>query len=447
MRSTSWSGFNVSPRSRFITTSRAAICCAVLAAIAGCAARNAALPDAGGADDGGLAIASSVANARSRGKTSPVIVQPLYTGYFSDPYHVPYVGNDPQTFFGTKPRYLYCPGAEISPGCAEDGGSVTVDTSALAAQAAAAGATIVDTAGLHPYLMNDNETWIMTFTLHVTNSSGDTWSVIAHASPSTPVQGGPPPTAWTADTLLVGTFGNSNTDANYDGKYFQSGTQLYLIYQKELTENPHRDGIVAQAMNDPETLASSDPVTLLAPDGDDGPLESEWYYPDGNTGTRDFKLVETGNIRKINGKYLLAYSVGAYNRTTYKLAIAWADDFLGPYVKVTQQNPSSIWGTAGPEVLYLLQSEQPDWPNYVANQVLSPGVPTVAQIGQGSGETNWVLVFAGYDVTETESGSTYDAGHRRTRYVKLDFNVPDSSVTVAGSTNQQRKSWLTLHPN
>lgn len=33
-------------------------------------------------------------------------------------------------------------------------------------------------------------------------------------------------------------------------------------------------------------------------------------------------------------------------------------------MKVTQENPNSIWGTAGPEVLYLLQSEQPDWPNY-----------------------------------------------------------------------------------
>lgn len=221
-------------------------------------------------------------------------MQPLYTGYFSDPYHVPFVGNNPQTFFGTKPKYLWCPGTNISPSCANEG-DVSVDTSTLATQAAAYNATIANTAGLHPYLLNDNQTWIMAVTLHMTNSAGDSWSVIAHAAAKTQVQGGAPPTNWTADTLLVGSFSDSSTDANYDGKYFQDGNQLYLIYQKELTTSPHRDGVVAQAMIDPVTLASSDPVTVPAPNTEDDPLMSEWYYTNGNTGNLNFKLVETGN--------------------------------------------------------------------------------------------------------------------------------------------------------
>lgn len=391
----------------------------------------------------GLSFGLSIS---SPAQISQAIVQPLFTGYFSDPYHVPYVGNDPQTFFGTKPKYLYCAGTNVSPNCAQEG-DVTVDTSILDAQAAQQGATIANTAGLHPYLLNDNTTWIMALTLHMTNGAGDTWSVIAHASPNPPVSGGAPPTSWQADNLLVGSFANSGTDANYDGKYYQDDNQLYLIYQKELTTNPHRDGVVAQAMNDPTTPASSDPATMLAPNSVDDPLMSEWYYPNGHTGNLNFKLIETGNIRKINGKYVMAYSVGAFNRTTYKLAVAWSDTFLGPYTKVTEENPNSVWGTNGPEVLYLLQSEQTDWPNYIGNQVLSPGVPTIAQIGPGTDNTNWVVLFAGYDTSETETNGTYNAAHRRTRYVKLDFNVPPIGVTVAGTTNEQRKGWLTLHPN
>lgn len=384
----------------------------------------------------------------SLAQTSQVIVHDVYSGDFSDPYHVPY--NSPSSLYiaGTTHQYLVCASTNLSPDCAQETPVTLTYSSTLTSNAAGNNVTIASAAGLHPYQMTSGgtTTWIMAVTLKVQPNDGSSgWSVIAHATPDDPTSS-TPPTTWVADNLIIGSFAN-NVDADYDGKYFQDSGQLYLIYQKELSASPHRDGIVAQAMDSPTQHASSGPVTMLAPNPDTNPLMSEWYYPNNHTGNLNFKLVETGNIRKINGKYVMAYSVGAFNRTTYKLALAWSDTFLGPYTKVTQVNPDSIWGTTGPEVLYLLQSEQSNWPNYVANQVLSPGVPTVAQIGSGTNDTNWVILFAGYDPSETESGGTYDAGHRRTRYVALDFNVPDSSVTVAGSTNAQIKGWLTLHQN
>jgi hypothetical protein len=66
--------------------------------------------------------------------------------------------------------------------------------------------------------------------------------------------------------------------------------------------------VIAWAMNDPKTPAPGNTTLLLAPD--EG-LNSENYY---NHSNDSFKLIETGNIRAINGKFLMAYSVGAFNR-------------------------------------------------------------------------------------------------------------------------------------
>ena len=100
--------------------------------------------------------------------------------------------------------------------------------------------------------------------------------------------------------------------------------------------------MVAQATDLTNPASFQRSVILLAPNADSNPLMSEWYYPNGRTGNLNFKLVETGNIRKINGKYVMAYSVGAFNRTTYKLALAWSDTFLGPYTV-----PGPICATVG----------------------------------------------------------------------------------------------------
>ena len=157
------------------------------------------------------------------------------------------------------------------------------------------------------------------------------------------------------------------------------------------------------------------------------------------------KLVETGNIAKIGGKYALAYSTGAYNEPTYKAGIAWSDSFLPrtgqTYRKVLRPDPENVWGSAGGlEVLYLLQSEKPNWPNDVSASVLAPGVPSLNQMPDGS----WRLVVAGYATSDAPSkgaNGPYNAAYRRPYVVPLDVAVPPDA-TVAGATDAELAKWL-----
>lgn len=246
--------------------------------------------------------------------------------------------------------------------------------------------------------------------------------------------------------MLVRSFFD-NEDANYDGKYFRTPEgKLFLVYQKQLHKKPmKRDGVVAWAMNDPKTPAAGNATLLLAPD--EG-LNSENYHNHTDDG---FKLIETGNIRAINGKFLMAYSVGAFNRPTYKLAVAYSDTFLPEkgqqYRKVMKDNPTGLWGSKeGKEVYYLLQADEKHsgW-HYIRDQVLAPDVPTVAKIGAGN---SWVLTFAGYDPKDAPTNGTggYQASHRRPFFIDLDVNVP-SGTPVKQASDQDLQGWITpSHP-
>ncbi|KAH8746766.1 hypothetical protein F5883DRAFT_653867 [Diaporthe sp. PMI_573] len=126
--------------------------------------------------------------------------------------------------------------------------------------------------------------------------------------------------------------------------------KLYLVYQKQISKPPKRDGVFAWPLKDPITLATDNATLLLGPD--EG-LNSENYH---NHSDNTFKLIETGNIRAINGKFLMAYSVGAYNRPTYKLAVAYSDTFLPKngqqYRKVMKENPDELWGSKSQKEVY-----------------------------------------------------------------------------------------------
>lgn len=390
-----------------------------------------------------------------------ITIQPLtdvdvdhHLGYFSDPYHIPYKNETRIYISGTTHKYLECDGG-LTPRCATLDHNQDVKwnvTQELQQQLDNNKVQVCGVAGIHPFqtVSGDTKSWDAAVTLHVQQNNTvceglKGWSVIVHASPAVLAVVDTPPLAWIGDKVLVGNF-TDKADANYDGKYFRTPKgELFLIYEKNLHKKPmKRDGVVAWPMKDFTTPAdpNQDPTVLIAPD--EG-LNSENYH---NHSDENFKLVENGNIRAINGKFLMAYSVAAYNRPTYKIAIAYSDTFLPAkgqqYRKVMKENPHHLWNSTGEkEVYYLLQADaQQDGWHYVGNQIRAPGVATVAKIG-GDGDS-WVLTFHGYEVGDTGGNGTLDyvGNHRRPFFIDLDVNVP-ADTSVKDASDQDLQGWIT----
>ena len=375
------------------------------------------------------------------------------SGFFSDPYPIHFAPIVdfvlPQTFSGTTKALLSCPGP-IRPECF-NAAPLTIDLDPIRPDAEAGGSKIVSTEAIHPYQDQYGE-WQMALAVHVSNpalKAKGTWSVILHAHPQQQLIQAP--TNWIADQVLVGSF-SKPAAANYDGKYFEDDGQLYLIYSKRLSTSPARDGVVAQLMDSPTEPAAQAPVTLLAPNEANGGFNSEYYY--GLDPKNPFKLVETGNITKVNGLYALAYSTGSFEQTSYKTGVAWSDTFLpasgSTYRKVLMQDTNGVWGQPGhQEVRYLLQAQEENWPNDVAAQVLAPGVPSIVQennLGSilGRQQGDYFLYFAGYapsDAPTAKATGYFEPSTRRPFYVRLTVNIP-SGATVANSTDEDLASWI-----
>jgi hypothetical protein len=273
------------------------------------------------------------------------------------------------------------------------------------------------------------------------HSKASNWTVILHAHP-TGTTPGAVPTNWEADSLLVGSFTNPSK-ADYDGKYFEDAGKLYLVYSDRLSDTPARDGIVARLMTAPETVAATAPTVLLAP----GDYSSELFF--GLHQSDNFKLIETGNITVVDNKFVMAYSTGAYYEPDYKIGLAWSDTFLPAagqsYRKLTTTDSGGVWGKAGrPEVRYLMQSQEPGWPNYVGKTVLAPGVPAVVQDGRG-----WYLTFAGYlpsDAPVDPKTGHYVPSSRRPFFAPLSVRVP-TGASVAGTSDADLANWITVGSN
>ena len=255
-----------------------------------------------------IVFATFIASALAQ---SDITVHPLTpvnesnrTGYFSDPFHVAHTDNQSVYIAGTTHQYLECHTA-LQPRCASTHPNRYRTSKDLNTTAEKAGTTICGAAGIHPFYTGSgaNASWNAVVTLHVQKSpkcdgiSG--WSVIVHAHPDDSQTSSTPPSSWTGDQILVGSF-SEDVDANYDGKYFQTPAgELYLVYQKQKSANPKRDGVVALPMDSPTTPKPGINATfLLLPDED---LNSENYI----SGNDSFKLIETGNIRAINGKFIM----------------------------------------------------------------------------------------------------------------------------------------------
>ena len=272
-------------------------------------------------------------------------------------------------------------------------------------------------------------------------------TVIVHASPNyttctTAQAAWSHISSWKVDKQLVGhvpTVNNTSFSyANYVGKLMQDapGDPLYLVYVARLANNVN--GLVAQRMVDPKTVATSTaPITLLAPSPD---LNSEY-----RDGTQGLQLTETGNIVKINHTWVLLYTVGDYQTNDYKIGVAYSDSMTGPYQKVIAPDTNNVWGenAAGVhnEVVYLLQSQKPAWFNYT-QQVTAPGVPSI--ISQTvNGASTYFLTFAGYPSTATiGADGKYNPAQRIPYYAPLTISIPTSAGAVAGSQPSDRTSWI-----
>lgn len=419
----------------------------LLTCLAGCSASSppASRPGTSTGASGSSASGPGLADAGIHQATSAGSAR---DGHFSDPYPIgPAVtsSSTPLVFSGTFDELITCQGP-IKPGCFTPSTiSIGVDP-ALQAQVAQQGNQIRATKAHHITRAADGS-WQMVIAAVIapkgssgTGSKGG-WNVILHAHPTQGGDSSAIPTRWTADTLLVGSFAHG-APADYDGKYFSDGGKLYLIYERELSASPNIFGLVAQPMDSYTEPAATPPVTLLSPQIDPGDLASENYFDQTQKG--GFRLVEVGNIIKVDGKYLVLYSVGSYERPVYKIGVAWSDTFLpangSTYRKVTMTDTNGVWGRKGAdEVDYLLQSQHNDWPNYAGASVQAPGVGSLVQR-----DGIWYLFFAGYSTDEQASGPghTFDASHRQPYYVPVRLNVP-SGTTVAQATETQLCSWIT----
>lgn len=366
---------------------------------------------------------------------------PAGSEHFSDPYPLETSSTANVSFSGTFKEIITCAGG-IKPGCFT-ATPITVDIDpSIQAEAKQRGVELSSTKAHHITRTSDGR-WQMVLSSAVIPHGGsrdDHWNIILHAHPTGQTTDAPPK-SWIADAILVGSL-DHNAPANYDGKYFEDGGNLYLVYSKSISTEPTRFGIAAQLLTDPAHVAPTAPVMLLSPSANPG-LASENYFSLDEK--RDFRLVETGNVVKLDGKYVMLYSVGSYQRPTYKVGVAYSDTFLPAsgrsYRKVMLPDPTGIWGSPGAqEVGYLLQSQEADWPNYAGKTVQAPGVGSIIRQGDRS-----YLFFAGYDKSEKPHGDdgTFDASHRRPYYVPIKIDIP-ADTTVTQATDSQLASWITL---
>ncbi len=221
--------------------------------------------------------------------------------------------------------------------------------------------------GFVPY-RDKSGAWHGYATLHY----GGFRTVVAHFLPAAGERWlpGRPISRWRFDKVLVGDAASGKTSA-YESKIVtDEGGRLYLVYSASAAHGKDVH-IWAQRLLGPGTLDPSwPPRALLNPDG--------YRSEDRNPGY--IQIVEGASIAKVGSTYVLLYSVGDFALNNYKLGVAYSDTLIPPpgqtYRKVLIPDPQNIWKNTGKtnEICYLLQSEQPGWPNYCRPLVSGPGL-------------------------------------------------------------------------
>jgi hypothetical protein len=117
------------------------------------------------------------------------------------------------------------------------------------------------------------------------------------------------------------------------------------------------------------------------------------------------------------------------------------------YRRILKEDTDGVWGRPGhKEVRYLLQSQQSDWPNYTAKQVLALSVPSIVQ--EPAGE--YFLYFDGFLPDDAPPAPAtpnnpfnMNPKHRRPFFAPLKVHVPwNGGVSMA--TDEELAAWITV---
>jgi hypothetical protein len=203
---------------------------------------------------------------------------------------------------------------------------------------------------------------------------------------------GKPVTRWRLARVMVGDADRGDC-GYYESKVLREadGTR-HLMYVARVGRDNH---IVARRMRSPTELdPSAKPRLLLRPSG---------YPSEDRNGPGGMQLVEGPSIARLDGKFVLLYSVGDFRLNNYKLGMAFSDTLIPPEgqpyrtFKIPLAARGSLGGPVGEEIAYLLQSEHPDRPNYIGSAVVGPGLGSVIDVDGRP----W-LFFHGYKPDDRE---------------------------------------------
>lgn len=242
--------------------------------------------------------------------------------------------------------------------------------------------------GFVPYKHTDNH-WHAYGTINIGNYK----TFVCHFRPAKITNW--PITDWQLDKVLVG----SPTDTTYESKIYSDARGMYLLYVDTLADGNNH--IMAQKMLDPDVLDTAfTPRAILSPEG----LASEYRNP-----PRGMQICEGQNISHVvtsNGsKYVMFYSVGDFAESNYKLGVAYSDVLIPPinqnYVKPKRFDSENSWGNsvADTEVIYLLQSQLTEWPNYCEILCSGPGLGNLVDY-----LNNYYIIFHARDAGQTGTG-------------------------------------------
>ena len=222
--------------------------------------------------------------------------------------------------------------------------------------------------GFVPY-KHDDGCWHAYATVHI----GGYKTFVCHFSPKDSAAW--PITDWVLDKVMVG---GSSQNA-YESKVYSDNTGLYLIYVETLDDGDNH--IMAQKLLGPDKIdVSFTARPLLSPEG----LRSEDRNPPGG-----MQIVEGPNIKHVvtpdGSKYVMFYAVGDFAQKNYKLAVAYSDVLIpsagNQYQKPKAHDHSNIWENKAPtdEVVYVLQTQYPDWFNYAGLSLKGPGLGNLVE--------------------------------------------------------------------
>lgn len=226
--------------------------------------------------------------------------------------------------------------------------------------------------GFSVYQHTDGE-----FHAYATLHFGSHQTVVAHLEPQEGEEWttADPITKWRLTSILVGD--PSADESAYESKVLRDDDgSLYLVTNQRVGDDVH---IVAYEMESPAVLKPDATRHIL--------LSPEGYHTEDRNLPGSMQIVESTVIQKIQGKYMLLYSVGDYARSNYKIGTAFADTLIPDdgYQKIRVSDPKGVWQDRGlgGEIYYVLQTQRLNWYNFVGHWVDGPGIGTIIHLEDG----------------------------------------------------------------